>query len=427
MGTITVTGLGKAYKKYPSRRARLAEWVLPFGGPRHSLSWILQDINFTVNPGEAVGLIGINGAGKSTLLKMITGTTQPTTGGVHISGRVAAMLELGMGFHPDFSGRQNVFMAAQLLGYAPAEVTELLPSIIEFAEIGEYIDQPVRVYSSGMQMRLAFSVATARRPDVLIVDEALSVGDTYFQHKSFERIRNFRQQGTTLLLVSHDKGVIQSICDRAILLNAGKLEMEGAPEAVMDYYNAMLAEKENSTVRQLVTADGRIQTISGTQEASVTDIALLDATGQRIEVVDVGAPVTLEISFEVRQPIERLVLGYMIKDRLGQEIFGTNTHHLETAEEHLQPGDRRTYRFHFDASLGEGSYSVATNLADADTHLAKNYEWRDLALVFQVMNMSQSFFVGSIFLPTRQEVLPFTPNTSVPAGAAANISSDPQP
>ena len=156
---------------------------------------MLQDINFSVNPGEAVGIIGINGAGKSTLLKMITGTTQPTTGSVHITGRVAALLELGMGFHPDFTGRQNAFMAGQLLGYSVEEIARLMPEIEAFAEIGDYIDQPVRVYSSGMQMRLAFSVATAIRPDVLIVDEALSVGDAYFQHKSFDRIRQFREAG----------------------------------------------------------------------------------------------------------------------------------------------------------------------------------------------------------------------------------------
>ena len=269
MGTITVAHLGKAYHQYPTRWARLAEWLLPGHKARHSLKWVLQDVSFSVQPGEAVGIIGINGAGKSTLLKMITGTTQPTTGSVHITGRVAALLELGMGFHPDFTGRQNAFMAGQLLGYSVEEIARLMPEIEAFAEIGDYIDQPVRVYSSGMQMRLAFSVATAHRPDVLIVDEALSVGDAYFQHKSFDRIREFRKQGTTLLIVSHDKGAIQSICDRAILLNAGKLAMEGEPEAVMDYYNAMLADHQNQTVKQEVTVDGKIQTISGTGEVTV--------------------------------------------------------------------------------------------------------------------------------------------------------------
>ena len=209
MGAITVTNLGKAYKQYPTRWSRLGEWLLPSRGPRHALKWILQDVSFRVEPGEAVGLIGINGAGKSTLLKLITGTSQPSTGAVHLEGRVAALLELGMGFHPDFTGRQNVYMAGQLLGMSVAEIDALMPQIVAFAEIGDYIDQPVRVYSSGMQMRVAFSVATARRPDILIIDEALSVGDTYFQHKSFERIRQFRREGTTLLLVSHDKQAIQ--------------------------------------------------------------------------------------------------------------------------------------------------------------------------------------------------------------------------
>ena len=233
MGSITVSNLGKAYKQYPNRWSRLLEWIIPFGKVRHQLHWVLQGLNFEVQKGEALGIIGINGAGKSTLLKMITGTTQPTTGSVNISGRVAALLELGMGFHAEFTGRQNAIMAGQLLGFSPQEITALMPEIEAFAEIGDYIDQPVRTYSSGMQMRLAFSVATAQRPDVLIVDEALSVGDAYFQHKSFERIREFRKLGTTLLIVSHDKAAIQSICDHAVLLNAGKLAMQGEPEAVM--------------------------------------------------------------------------------------------------------------------------------------------------------------------------------------------------
>ncbi|MGL4220012.1 MAG: ABC transporter ATP-binding protein, partial [Shewanella sp.] len=245
MGMITVNRLGKAYKQYPTRWSRLAEWILPGKKPRHSLKWVMQDVSFTVRPGEAVGIIGINGAGKSTLLKMITGTTQPTTGSISLQGRVAALLELGMGFHPDFTGRQNVYVAGQLLGLTMAEISRLMPDIEAFAEIGEYINSPVRVYSSGMQMRLAFSVATAVRPDILIVDEALSVGDAYFQHKSFERIREYSKQGTTLLIVSHDKQAIQSICNRAILLNAGRVAMEGDPEAVMDYYNALLADRQN--------------------------------------------------------------------------------------------------------------------------------------------------------------------------------------
>lgn len=398
MGTITVTNLGKAYKQYPTRWSRLAEWVFPWRGPRHKLKWVLSDISFSVSPGEAVGLIGINGAGKSTLLKLITGTTQPTTGSVWMDGKVAALLELGMGFHPDFTGRQNAIMAGQLLGMSLDEITALMPQIEAFAEIGEYMDQPVRVYSSGMQMRVAFSVATARRPDILIVDEALSVGDAYFQHKSFDRIRTFRQQGTTLLLVSHDKQAIQSVCDRAILLDGGRLAKQGQPEEIMDYYNAMIAERENETVRLRETETGKVQTISGTGEATVSDIALVDEHGQRVEVVDVGAPVTLEVKVLAKAPIPRMVLGYMIKDRLGQPMYGTNTHLKELPLEDVAPGEEITYRFAFPMNLGPGTYSVATAIVSTETHLVNNYEWRDLALVFTVMNMRRPHFEGSAWL-----------------------------
>ncbi len=398
MGTITVSNLGKAYKQYFSRWARLAEWVLPGNRVRHHVKWVLQDISFKVNPGEAVGIIGVNGAGKSTLLKMITGTTQPTTGSVTMTGRVAAMLELGMGFHPDFTGRQNAYMAGQLLGYGVDEITRLMPEIEAFAEIGDYIDQPVRVYSSGMQMRLAFSVATAHRPDILIVDEALSVGDTYFVHKSFARIRQFREQGTTLLIVSHDKAAIQSICDRAILINAGRLAMEGSPEAVMDYYNALIAERENDTVRQSITESGKVQTVSGTGAAVVTHISLLDQQHRPLETADVGQTVTLRIEVQTHAFIEKLVLGYGVKDRLGQVVYGTNTHLKNRVLHQVKAGSQLIFEFAFPLNIGPGGYSIQTALCSSDTHLEDNYEWKDLALVFNVINMNKPHFEGTSWL-----------------------------
>ena len=398
MSSIRVKNLGKAYKQYPSRWYRLAEWFVPFSHPLHQLKWVLQDITFNVEPGEAVGIIGINGAGKSTLLKMITGTTRPTTGSVEIGGRVAALLELGMGFHPDFTGRQNVYMSGQLLGLSVEEITSLMSEIEAFAEIGDYINQPVRVYSSGMQMRLAFSVATARRPDVLIVDEALSVGDTYFQHKSFDRIRKFGEAGTTLLIVSHDKGAIQTICNRAILLESGRLAKEGNPEEVMDFYNAMLAERGNQTVMQETLEDGKVQTVSGTGEANVFDIILLDEKGGPVEVINVGQRVTLRIKVNVLSNLPELVVGYMIKDRLGQPVFGTNTHNLNCSLKHLVKGEQLEYTFTFFANLGVGTYSVAVALHTQGTHILKNYEWRDLALVFNVVNINRDLFVGGSWL-----------------------------
>ena len=402
MGSISVANIGKAYKQYPGKWSRLFDWLSPRAlKKRHNLKWILQNVGFTVKPGEAVGIIGMNGAGKSTLLKLITGTTKPTTGSVVITGRVAAMLELGMGFHPDFTGRQNVYMAAQLLGYGTEEISGLMPSIEAFAEISDYIDQPVRVYSSGMMVRLAFSVATAIRPDVLIIDEALSVGDSYFQHKSFDRIREYRKLGTTLLIVSHDKAAIQSICDRAILLNNGALAFEGDPEAVMDYYNALLAAREGSAPKQLILDDGRVQTISGDGEAKIINVSLRNERDEEIEVVTVGQLVRLNVSTEILQDIPELVVGYMIKDRTGQPMYGTNTHHLKEKYSNLKGGVELSFTFEFLAALGEGTYSIAVALHTGQTHISKNYEWRDIALTFNVINISKETFVGGAWLPPK--------------------------
>lgn len=400
MGTIVVSNLGKAYKQYPNRWSRLLEWITPGQTKRHELKWVLQGINFTVNAGEAVGIIGINGAGKSTLLKLITGTTQPTSGSVHMSGRVAAMLELGMGFHPDFTGRQNAFMAGQLLGIASEDIARLMPEIEAFAEIGDYIDQPVRVYSSGMQMRLAFSVATAIRPDTLIVDEALSVGDTYFQHKSFERIREFRKLGTTLLIVSHDKQSIQSICDRAILLNAGKIVMQGEPEAVMDYYNAMIADRQNQNINQEYAKEGcGYETVSGTGEVSLVEASLVNENDEKIEVLKVGESVTLRVKAVCRQKVKNLVTGYLIKDRLGQPIFGTNTYHLKNVMHNVEAGTLIELNFEYKNILGPGSYSVAIAFHADETHILNNYEWRDRAIIFNVINLNEFDFIGVAWMP----------------------------
>ena len=401
MGSVTVTNVAKAYKRYPTRWSRLVEWMAPFAGPRHELTWVLKDIHFTVEPGEAVGIVGINGAGKSTLLKIIAGTTQPTTGSVHVNGRLAALLELGMGFDPEFTGRQNVYMAGQIMGFTVAELDRMMPEIEAFAEIGEYIDQPVRVYSSGMQMRLAFSVATARRPGILIVDEALSVGDAYFQHKSFDRIRRFREKGTTLLIVSHDRSAIQSLCDRAVLLEAGSIIKDGDPQEVMDFYNALIAEREQgtSTVRVDWAPDGRARTTSGTGEARIAQARLLNAEGEPVDTVNVGDRVTLSVEVAAHEDLDRLVVGYVIKDRLGQPIFGTNTYHLDNSLTDVRRGSVYQYRFTFPANLGVGSYSIALAVHAGDTHIDRNYEWRDLAIVFNVLNINRQQFVGSNWIP----------------------------
>lgn len=398
MGDIRVSGLGKAYKQYPSQWSRLAEWVLPASRPRHVDHWVLKDISFHLRAGESVGIVGANGAGKSTLLKMIAGTVRPSEGTILVGGRIAAMLELGMGFHPDFTGRQNAVMGGQLLGLSLEEISRLMPQIETFAEIGEYIDQPVRTYSSGMQMRLAFSVATAQRPDILIVDEALSVGDSYFQHKSFERIRKFREAGTTLLIVSHDRYAIQTVCDRAILMDSGRVRMEGSPVDVLDYYNAMMAEHNHQVIQQKTLSDGRVTTISGSGEAGIIDVRLINQQGRAADTVEVGEPLQLRVRIRANTALDRLVVGFLLKDRLGQAIYGINTHRLEQPLENLAEGEEATFCFSFPARLGKGSYSVALSLSREDSHLDKNFEWQDNALIFHVFNTTHEDFVGSSWL-----------------------------
>lgn len=390
---LQVNGLGKAYRAYRSEAARLLRLIgLPLS-PREE-NWVLRDVSFQVHAGEAVGIVGQNGAGKSTLLKLVTGTARATTGQVHLHGRVAAILELGMGFSPEFTGRQNVIHSGSLMGMTPDQLHSLMPAIEAFAEIGPYFDQPVRTYSSGMQVRVAFAIATAIRPELLIIDEALSVGDVYFQHKSFDRIRQFRREGTTLIIVSHDKSAVQALCDRAILLDRGRMLLDGPPAAVMDYYNALIGEREQATIAVQALKDGLAQTTSGTGEARVVDIALLDDEGQAVEMVATGQWVELVVRVQAFADIPVLVLGYQLKDRLGQSIFGTNTYHTRQQQLDVKAGDVLVYRARFQANLGPASYSVSTALVSTHTHLVNNFEWRDLALMFTVANPHHEFFEG---------------------------------
>jgi lipopolysaccharide transport system ATP-binding protein len=405
-GHLIVKGLGKAYRSYGSEWSRVASW---FGLPvsTNKEHWVLNDINFEVKPGEAVAIIGPNGAGKSTLLKLITGTLRASSGSVHISGRVSAILELGMGFNPEFTARQNVQHAAGLMGYSSQQISQAMPDIEAFAEIGDYFDQPLRTYSSGMQMRVAFAVATAWRPDLLIVDEALSVGDSYFQHKSFDRIRRFAKEGTTLLFVSHGMGDVRTLCDRAILLVDGKVKKDGQPDEVADFYNALIAAKENAqlTIEQRRDKEGWLQTKSGTGEARIKSISLLDTdSGESIKLAKVGQHLRLIAQVEIVHNVHALVLGYMLRDRTGHIIWGTNTWHTKQRLEHLAAGTQVIFDLPFTCTLGPGSYSFSPALVSTDTHLVNNYEWTDNALVFDVMNADRNIFIGSNFLDAKFEI-----------------------
>ena len=398
MSLLTVDQLGKAYRTYHPEWRRFARWFgIPF--KPSSETWVLRNVSFSLSPGEALGIVGQNGAGKSTLLKLITGTLQPSEGRVIARGRISAILELGLGFNGELTGRQNAIHASGLMGAPHDQIIEAIPSIEAFAEIGAYFDEPVRTYSSGMQARLAFAVATAFRPDILIVDEVLAVGDAYFIHKSANRIREFQHAGTSLIVVAHDRAAIQSLCDRAILIDKGTPLMEGPPETVLDFYNALIAEKESATIQQKTLPDGRVQTLSGTGEASVTDIQLTDADGRPLEYVVVGQEVVLRVDILLNADLPELVFGYLMKDRLGHSIFGTNTFHQKILLEDLKKGEQLHLEFKFEADLGDGSYSISTALHTGDTHVAQNYEWRELALVFTVQNPHQAAFVGVNWMP----------------------------
>lgn len=368
MGTITVTNLGKAYKQYPTRWSRLAEWLVPFSQPRHQLKWVLQDLNFKVSPGEAVGIIGINGAGKSTLLKMITGTTQPTTGSVQISGRVAALLELGMGFHPDFTGRQNAYMSGQLLGMSVEDITRLMPEIEAFADIGDYIDHPVRVYSSGMQVRLAFAVATANRPEILIIDEALSVGDAAFQRKCFQRIENYQSTGTTLLFVSHDIETVKKLCDHALFINNGQLAHFGSAKQVCDEYekhlfgSSMKPAMNAASVPDADTSKFDTSLIAscemsyGNGKADILACWLEDTNGRRINVVEAGTPFRWRYRVRFNQDIVQPIFAMMLKTREGVALYGVDSTVLRSAPNQASAGEILDVIFELANFLAPGVY-----------------------------------------------------------------------
>jgi len=403
MSRIRAEQLGKYYKHYPHASHRLWEWASGGRMTRHQSVWVLRNVSFEVEPGEAVGIVGENGAGKSTLLKLVKGTIRASAGRVETAGRIAA-LEIGLGFHPDFSGLDNLYTGGALIGLDGARVRALLPEIEDFAEIGAALHEPVRTYSTGMQLRLAFSLATAVRPDALLIDEALAVGDAYFQQKCMARIRGFRAQGTSLLLVSHDAGAIRSLCDRALLFEGGQVVREGSPAAVLEYYNARMAER---------SADYEIRQGAALAEAGSTRSGDGSATFERIELLDdrgpagsftVGSNMRIRLEGRAREPVESLTVGISLRDRLGNEIFGTNTHHLGGKALDLAAGGRFRAEFTLPVNLGCGHYGVTAALHSGAVHLDANYDWWDNVCVFEVLPGAEPPFVGSCHLAAEARV-----------------------
>jgi lipopolysaccharide transport system ATP-binding protein len=389
-GGIALAGLGKAYRRYRTPSRRLAEWATLGKLRCHDEHWALRDVTLAVSRGEAVGIVGPNGAGKSTLLKLITGTTKRTSGTAFVDGRVAALLELGIGFHPDVTGRDNALIAGQLLGHQAADIAARMHEIEAFAEIGRYLDYPLRTYSSGMYVRLAFSVATAIRPDILIVDEALSVGDAYFQHKSFARIREFKAAGTTLLFVSHSAAIVKSLCDRAVLLSGGLLVRDGQPDAVLDYYNALVASQ---TLRYELN-ESTEGTRSGDRRATIVDIAL-QGDGDAHGVLKSGGSMTIRIRLRSLASLSDLTVGFIIRDTLGNDVFGTNSYHLRHRKFDVVENAEFDCEFRVrKLALGVGHYTLSIALHSDMTHVSGNYDWWDRAVTFEVTAGSSPHSIG---------------------------------
>lgn len=401
MSEIRVRNLSKGFRQYKSEWHRIANWLYINRVPAKTF-WAVQDIFIDVSPGEAVGIIGRNGAGKSTLLKLLTGTMTPSTGEIQIGGRVSALLELGMGFDPELTGRENVYHASSLQGFDRGQIDERIDAIEAFAEIGTYFDAPVRTYSSGMQVRVAFAVATAWRPDVLIVDEALSVGDTYFQAKSFDRIRAFLAEGTTLLLVSHDRAAVQALCSVAYLLENGQIRTHGDPKAVFEYYNATLSERDGvaTVIEQQADESGELVTRSGDASARIESVRLVSDNDMEVDLLQVEQRARLCITARVVHDIPEMVIGFVIRDRLGQPVFGTNSAYNEQAIEGLRAGATVAADFAFPANLGEGGYVVSIALHAGFDHTQRCYDWWDGAVSFEVVNSALPKFSGSAWLPT---------------------------
>lgn len=401
---VSISNLSKRFRVYDRPLDRLKEWLTPRGMSFHWAYWALRDINLTVPRGAALGIVGANGAGKSTLLKILCGTLSPTSGSITVNGRITGMLELGAGFHPEFTGRQNIFLNARLLGLSDAEIAERLPHILEFAELGDFIDHPLRIFSTGMVLRLGFSIAANVDPDILIIDEALAVGDAYFQHKCLHYLRRFRERGGTLLFVSHDPGAVKLLCDEAILLHEGTIIQRGAPDDVLDYYNALIARRTSDDVafrieRQRLPNQPAVQR-SGTFEAVISRIELL-TEGLPTRTLVSGSNVVIQVEATALDPIPQPTVGISIRDRLGYEIFGVNTYTLKHALPALAPGERLTVDFQIPCNIGPGDYTVTAAIHSGLDHLTACYDWADRLLAFKVLPASDNYHRGVARLPVQ--------------------------
>lgn len=447
---IKVENLSKCYEIYDSPRDRLKQFVLPrlkkFLGatPRQYYRefWALKDVSFEIKKGETVGIIGRNGSGKSTLLQMICDTLNASSGEITTYGRIAALLELGSGFNPEFTGRENVYMNASVLGLSNEEIASRFDAIATFADIGNFIDQPVKSYSSGMTVRLAFAVIAHVDADILIVDEALAVGDAFFTQKCMRYIRHFQSNGGTLLFVSHDTGAIVNLCNKAILLKHGQLIETGTPKEVSEHYLATLyestqpidgvpmressastklAEEQDSSeyrdIRQELINSSTLrndievfrfnpdQTGFGTGDAKISSVRLLDQHSMPLSWVVGGEDVILEIKCTTNIKLASPIIGFQFKDRLGQVVFGDNTYVTYMSEPQVtQANAQLTARFEFRLpTLPTGDYSIGVAIADGTQEIHTQLHWLHEALIVKVH--ASSVCLGLIGVPMKKITL----------------------
>jgi ABC-type polysaccharide/polyol phosphate transport system ATPase subunit len=355
--------------------------MMPGGGPRHTDFWALRDIAFQVEKGETLSLVGPNGCGKSTLLQIVAGILQPTSGRVVTRGRIAALLELGAGFNPEFSGRENVYLNGEIMGLSRAEIEKAMPSIEAFAEIGEFIERPVKEYSSGMYVRLAFSTAIHVDPEILIVDEALAVGDAVFANRCVRKFQELRERKITVLFVSHDLGLVKQLSDRAILLLGGRIEAEGHPKDVINRYIGLVLERQEPRNRKGDRVRGSYRHGDGSSE--ILGVEILNALGDPVASVASGEPITVRVRSRFISAVSDPMVGILIRTRIGMDVYGSNTRIEQIPLGDFAAGDELEVDFRLECWLTPQPYTltVATQSADGASH-----DWLDDAVAFDVVD-----------------------------------------
>ncbi len=409
MPAIQVKQLSKSYRIYDRPWHKLRETLRLASKSERREFWALKDISFELEAGQTLGIIGQNGSGKSTLLQILAGILLQTRGECVVRGKVSALLELGSGFNPEFTGRENVFMNGAILGLDMRRMRNRFESIVRFAEIGSFIDQPVKTYSSGMYMRLAFAVAVNVDPDILLVDEALAVGDLIFQHRCMHRMKDLRSAGKTIVLVTHDLDAVTKFCDRALLLDGGHILEDGLPDIVVQKYRALTFERErryggfdgqdessthpisisSKSEMPLALTIPNVDHRFGSGEAELLGIELFSEKEEPIRTVFGGQRVTIRISVRFNENIDRPILGYTLRDRLGVEIAASNTSH---AGRPLPPARKnQTYTSDFVIRIphiAAGSYSISPAVAKGELLRHDMCDWIDNALVFSIQSGS---------------------------------------